>query len=290
MNNKRKPDIYLIPNYQKIIFSSVLFVIVSVMFYIAPTYANFTYSVDWKTWVYPVGSDLLHPYRLWAFVNPPWMAIILSPLHTFPQAIGAAVNAGLNFIVIFLLIYKQKGGLLPIILVFTSLPFCAVILNGQIEWVPALGFLIQNEWALPFMLAKPQSGLLAAFDWFLKSDRKWRYVIIGCGLLGLSFLVWGWWVGDLITNVHLVEEKTAGYASWSFSPFPYGIPFGLGLLFYIWKNRPANGEILGALSTYLLVPYFSACSLVVFFTLLSSKYRRISVGVWVLLWIIAAIK
>ena len=57
--------------------------------------------------------------------------------------------------------------------------------------MPALGFLLASAWGVPFVLTKPQSGLLAVVPWFLSSRKKLLFLLPTLGVLALSFALWG---------------------------------------------------------------------------------------------------
>jgi hypothetical protein len=94
-----------------------------------------------------------------------------------------------------------------------------------------------------------------------------------------SFLIWGNWLSKIEVNVQKI-----GVSNWNISIFPWAIPIGLGLIFYMLKYKPANQELYGTLATLCIVPYFAPYSLTIFFALISVRHRRIAAIFWVLLW------
>jgi hypothetical protein len=242
-------------------------------------------SVDWKETFFPVSRDLLHPYRIRTYNYVPWGALLLSPFQFLSTRASTAVVAALNFLLPALLIIRRKGGLLPLALTLTCLPMLLAIFNGSLEWIPVLGFLLQNGWGLPLLLVKPQSGSLAMITWFIASKDRLKFLLpVGATLL-LSFLVWGNWPAAWYGNIHYLETEHIGFLTVNTAPWPWAIPIGVGLIIYLVLRKPADMEFLGALATACLVPYFFPHSLVILFALLSLSHRRIAVLVWVLLWI-----
>jgi len=281
MYTKIKPkSIYELPTYIKIIAGVVIFILFTITFLFFPTA-----SVDWHYTFYPVSQLPLHPYDIRTFVNLPWTAIILYPLNFFSENFGLAINASLNTMIIVLLIFKRKGSAVSLILTLTSFPFLSLLANGSIEWIPALGFLLQNGYGIPMILTKPQSGIFVVFTWFRSAKKKWLFFMPSILVIIVSFYAWGNWIGELISNVQYMSNLHIGLFTVSISPFPWGIPFGLALIYYILKYKPQHSELLGTLSTFFFVPYFVPHSLTILFALLAISYRRIAIASWVLLWL-----
>lgn len=240
--------------------------------------------VDWQYTFYLAARIPLDPYQIPSFINPPWTALILFPLGLLPSPVGAAVNAGLCVAVFGYLVVRRRGGFLAFALVLTSFPFAAMVAYGNIEWIVALGFILANRWSLPLLMVKPQSGIFAAADWFLRAQNKIKFLLPALGLLILSFVTWDKWPLDLLANVRYVQ--TVGMDTWNISPFPWLAPIGVGLMIYILRRRPQNGELLGALATVCLVPYLSYQSLAVPFALFAIRYPRLAMVAWLALWVL----
>jgi len=280
LNSIKTKSIQEIPVYQKIILGLVVFTFFCIIFYFFPPSSG-----DWRFTFGPAASIPLHPYSINTFNYPPWTVLILYPIHFFSMDVSQAINASLNLVVIGLLILKRKGDALAVVLTLTSFPFLALLTNGSLEWIPALGFLLQNGWGLPLLMVKPQSGILAAWSWFTSAKNKILFVIPAIATLIISFFIWGNWPKEMIASLRYMDSAKIGPSTVNVSPWPWAIPVGLGLIFYILKYKPGNSEILGALATYCLVPYFVPHSLIILFALLSISHRRLSILFWVLLWI-----
>jgi len=268
----------------KIIAVITVFFFVVVYFIFFPPPAS-----DYRYVFYPVSQNPLNPYNIKTFVNIPWTAFILYPLHFFSENLSTAINSSLNLVIIGLLVIKRKGDKLSLILTFTSFPFLALLANGSIEWIPAIGFLLQNRWGIPFILTKPQSGSLAIISWLTPLNKKLNILIPAFLLIAVSFIIWGNWLMSLMSNVKYMSDAKIGLFTVNIAPFPWAIPIGLGLIFYILKCNPRNGELLGALSTLCLVPYFVTQSMIIPFSLLSVSHRKLSIICWLSLWALAII-
>jgi len=266
--------------YQKIILIVLAFIVGIIIFYKFPAPAG-----DFNWTFYPVSQKPFQPYEIKSFNYPPWTSLFLFPLHFFPENLSQAINASLNLIIFSLVIIKRKGNTLSLFLTLTSFPFLSIIAQGYIEWIPALGFVIQDGWGLPMLLTKPQSGSLAALSWFLSTKNKKRFLLPVILTIILSFIVWGNWPIAMIASIKYFTSKGYSFINPTFPIFPWAIPIGIGLLIYILKFRPKNGEILATLATFCLVPYFTPQSLLILFALLSVSYPRLAILVWASQWL-----
>lgn len=244
-----------------------------------------TQSMDWVVTFFPVSKNPLDPYLNKFFVNPPWTTVIIYPLHFFSEQLSLAINSSLNLVCIGLLVINRKGGIFSLFLTLTSFPFLSLLANGNIEWIPALGFIFQNMWGFVLLLCKPQSGILAGLNWFLQSRRKYLFLLPTVLIVLGSFLLWGNWPVSIIANSSYMAKENIGLFNDSISPFPWAIPIGIGLIAYILKFRPKESETLGVIATLCLMPYFVVHSLVILFALICSTHRRLSIICWFLLWL-----
>lgn len=248
-----------------------------------------TQSVDWVYSFYPTAGAPLHPYGIRFFLNPPWTALMLAPLHLFPVRVSQAINCGLNLTIITALVLQRKGRLLAVCLTLTSLPFLSLLANGSIEWTAGLAFFVPNGLGFFILLSKPQSGLFAGLDWFLRSRRKWLFILVPAIGLALSFLVWGFWPEAMLFNIaYAYRYRTL--MDYSYSVFPWLVLPGIGLLAYIIWKRPANGELLGVIATFCITPYVTPQSLTILFALCAAAYPRRSIALWAVLWAIPFIQ
>jgi hypothetical protein len=261
---------------RKFIAAIFVFILFAILFYIFPPNAT-----DFRFVFYPVSHITLHPYDIKAFNYFPWTALLIFPMRFLSVNVGSAINTSINLVVIGSLVIKRKGGRLALFLSLTSYPFLSLLANGSIEWIPAIGFIIQGGWGLPLLMVKPQSAILAALSWFQVAKNKWLFLAPVACTVTISFIIWGNWPLELIANIQSVNGVMRDV---NISPFPWLIPFGIGLIYYIIKRKPANSEILGAAATYCLVPYFVPHSLTILFALLSVSCRRLSILIWALLW------
>lgn len=265
---------------QKIIFAVFAFLFCTFIFTIFPAQ-----GIDWRVTFYQVARVPLHPYSVKTFVNLPWTALILYPFQFFSVNLSQSINASLNLIIIGLLVIKRKGDNLSLILALTSFPFLSLLANGSIEWIPALGFVLQNQWGVLLLLTKPQSGIFAALGWVSSNKNKlWLFFVPAILMMIASLILWPKWPMEMLTNIQYMQDVKMGLFMVNVSLWPWTIPFGLGLLWFMFKLKPVDKELLGILATFLLTPYFVPHSLTILFALLSVSHRRIAIVAWFLLW------
>jgi len=240
-------------------------------------------AVDWRETFSQIRFG--RPYDQPNFIGMPWTSILLAPFQLVPVPISLIFNAAVTLFMTAWLISRRSGNAYSLLLIFTSFPFLSTIANGQIEWLPMLGFIMQSSMALPLLMIKPQSGILVILTWMTTKSKAIEIFLIGLATLLLSWLLWGNWAVDLLTNIRYVKAQSFGLDDWNVALFPFLIPVGLALIFYVWKYKPADQELLAALSTYCIVPYFGMYSLLIPFTLLCATHRRIAAFVWILLWV-----
>jgi hypothetical protein len=225
--------------------SAALLALVAVLclaFYIASLdMANF--GIDWQS-IRPASLAIVageSPYGAWYF-NPPWLAAMLIPLALLPFQASAALMFAINisaFMAIFarLRIYPVLA-LILLLIVFRSAFF------GNVEGLVLLGAIMPPWIGLFLVLIKPQVGIGIALYWLWfawKDKRILRTFGPVIFALSLSFIIYGNWLQSNITA-----------QSWNASIFPYGVPFGLLLLWISCKTRNIGGAIAAGV---LFSPY-----------------------------------
>jgi len=194
-------------------------------------------GVDWKGAFRPASLDLLrgeNPYSR-GFFNPPWILLPLIPVALFPSALGASVIFALNLVAYLFTARKLGLKLLPILVFVLFSGMLVVSMNGNIEGLLSLGFLLPPEFGLLLVLAKPQFGIGVAIFWIVQAFRNGGIksaILISLPVMVaylLSFLLFGLWP---------FRSIVLDTAWWNASIFPYGIPVGLALLaLSIYKNK-----------------------------------------------------
>ncbi len=186
-------------------------------------------AIDWTTAFRPATLDLLagrDPFENPLMIHAPWGLLPLIPLALLPEAVGRVM-----LILCGLASYAyvaHKLGAKPIATLFLLLspPVMHVLLNGNLDWLAALGFILPPQFGLFFISVKPQMGIAVAPFWLIQAWRLggWKQVIKTFApftiVLGLSFAIFGLWP--------LGSSRTADYW-WNASLWPMSIPVGLAL-------------------------------------------------------------
>lgn len=224
---------------------------------------------DWTLFYSKLTRNILHPMQVNGYVNPPW-ASLLTVYGLLPLRVSNVINMMINMVVLLLLIRKVKGGWAGILLTFTSPLFWDMGRVNPIDWIPVLGFILPPAIGFPLMAVKPQTLGAAAIVKWKNMKFKFAPLIPLIVVVAVSFVIWGNWLpkdtGELIST------------AWNFSFWPVSIPLG-GYVFY--RAYKEGDEILAGAATPLLVPYIAPYSLVSIIALLSGKYRKIAIAIYI---------
>jgi hypothetical protein len=247
---------------------------------------------DWTRVYYPAASDPLTAYDsrdTLRYVNPPWLAWLLSPLTLLRPRLAFSVWFALTIVLSIWSIYKLGGGFYITLLTLTSPAFIRLFVHGQVDVVVLVGFALMLSYqnvnlksvGVILMLVKPQVlGLGAVVHWLgLGRSEQAGIALRVLVFVGFSFILHGLWPAAMWENIKWIQTTT------NISPWPYGIPFGLAMLAI--SIRRGNAK-LGALSTLFLAPYLNTSSLyaysAVLFTMISARWATLA---FLLLWILA---
>ncbi len=231
---------------------------------------------DWTKVFYAVSKIPFQPYQNSLFINPPWLALFLSPFSFMSAHLSKAFNAFFTLFFLSLLIKRTHGRAWAYALTFTSFPFLALLANGTVDWVVAAGLIFGSPWGIPFLLAKPQTGAFVALLWFKKVKDKKQFLLVSLVFVGLSFAVWGNWVQLMLDNIN-----STPLGDWNASLFPWSIPLGFYFAFISLKYEDTLAAIIAGLC---FTPYFALHSTIVGFALLSVRYPKISAIIWGGMW------
>jgi hypothetical protein len=244
-------------------------------------------ATDWRLIFYKVGTA--NPYDTHAFINPPWVALLVRPLSLFPDRISLALNLAITCAV-FLALVEQRGGKpAHAVLLLTSAPFLSLLQNGNVEWIPAVGFLAGGVPGSFLLLAKPQSGFLACVYWLKRSRDKLAFINNAFALALLSLIAWPRWPALLLENIHEIPDTEAGIGIVGISPWPYGIAAALALIVVALKAG-RHEEIYLVMASLLISPYFLGHSLTILVAIALPAVRlRVGLLAWVILWAIPVV-
>ena len=242
------------------------------LYYVFPPFGE-----DWRFTFQKIG--FANPYLVSTFAQVPWTFFIVYPLRLFGENVGISINSALGLMIIGGLVVYRKGGLVALVLTLTSFPLLLMLDSSAVEWIPAMGFIFQGAWSIPFLMVKPQSGIMSGLDWFIRSKNKIFFVIPTVTIVVSSFLCWGNWIVPMIANASRISGQ-----EWNASWFPFSIPLGIILFFLGYKIFPKERELLFCASTYCVVPYFAAHSLIILFALVSIRSKSMGIVGWISLW------
>lgn len=225
-------------------------------------------NLDWYTVYYPAIHNIINPFVIYGYFNPPWLAWLLSPLGLLTAVDGHTLWIVLILLLTVRCVYELGGGMLAVILTIISPGFLVTIVNGQIDVLVLLGLLI-GSWLL--VLIKPQvAGLAIVYDVIVERRIDWTAVIVGFVSLVVFVAFMTWPIGP--------ELK-----AWNITPWPYGIPVGIVLFILSVRRRD---KWLAAVATFFFTPYLSGSSLLVYSAIMTSKYGRIVAVLFAaLLWV-----
>lgn len=175
----------------------VLFLIVAALFYFSPLDKG-----DWLTF-YDAGIRVLHSENLYTtktsfawYSNPPWLAMLLSPLAAMGLRLGWSVLSALSIFSVVSVVRKFGLDKSYLFLLFLSPPFIYTVLRGQVDALLSFGLLLPGEWWSIVALTKPQTfgGLL--FWGLQKHFVKTAFILLG--VVGISCILFGNWPRDLL--------------------------------------------------------------------------------------------
>lgn len=239
------------------------------------------FAVDWKGWIRPAILTTMSgesPYESYLGILPPWTYVLLSPVALLEPAQGAAVNFVLTYFGYFFMLYRLR--LKP---VYTALfllsPFVFQnALNGNIDWLAAVGFALPAPVGLFFVLIKPQIGFGIALYWLIGAWRSGgvkqvlrTFSPVTSAYL-LSFAIYGFWPAQQLT--HMPQD------TYNASIFPLGLPIAAALIWLaVRKKKPTYAMAAGP----FMAPYVNYTSFAV--TLLAVNQEPIVNAIIVaLLW------
>lgn len=239
------------------------------------------WAVDWKGCI---RSDILKllsgrsPYKEGCGLNPPWTYVLLAPVALLSPELGAAVMFALTYMVyIFVLLRMGAKPLAAIAIVGSSFVFINAR-NGNIDFLPVLGFVLPPQFALLFLAIKPQVGAGLAVFYMIEAYRKGGLSGFGkliapvTSMYLLSFVIFG------LYPIKLIRMPDDPYNA---SLFPYSLIFGIPLLVYALRSRQ---KLLSISATPLLAPYINIHSFaILLFAFL--PYQELFILVVALTWL-----
>ena len=235
-----------------------LLLILALVAFIALVWAFTVYmpdGVDWHEALWPAGRAVLQgksPYTEYGYRNAPWTAIPLAFFAIFPVKISQAIMTIIGLAAITYTAHQLGAKPLTIVFILVSPLTMHMVLNGNIDWLAALGFIMPPQIGLFFISMKPQMAHIVGLFWLIEAWRAggWKEALRVFGPFGavilLSFLLFGFWPSVYGRSLDLW---------WNASLWPQSIPIGLALTVAAIRKRKIEFA-MGAspcLSPYLLL-------------------------------------
>jgi len=188
------------------------------------------YGVDWRTVFRPATQAFIHfesPYSIEGYFNPPWAVLPLIPIAVLPESLGYAFLILLSLSGFLYTAHRLGARPSIIVVLLLSPPVLHSLLNGNIDALTVLGFVLPPQIGLFFILIKPQIGIALAVYWLIEAWRRggvqeaFRIFAPVTAVLIVSFLIYGPWPLRSKQEIHLW---------WNASLWPASIPVGVALL------------------------------------------------------------
>jgi hypothetical protein len=213
------------------------------------------FAVDWHRVYRPASLGILSgqsPYQSGLYANAPWTLIPLIPLALLPEGLGRGILAVACLVTVAYTAWKFGAKPVAIAAILLSPPVVQLMMDGNIDWMVLLGFVLPPQIGLFFISIKPQVGIAVALYWLVESYRKGGFLEVVkvfapfTVVLGASFLVYGLWP----LNFSLALGWDGNASLW-----PVSLPIGLVLLYRSIKNRDINAAVAASpcFSPYLLL-------------------------------------
>ena len=239
-------------------------------------------AVDFHNYFRPAALGILKgisPYENTGFFNAPWTLLPLLPIALLPESLGRAVLVVVAFLTYAFTAYRLGGKPLAVVFFLLSPTVLADLLNGNLDWLAMVGYVLPHPVGLFFLAVKPQIGAVVGLFWLIEAWREggWRRALRVFGpfaiCLGLSFIIFGLWPLRFQANLSMW---------WNASLWPMSIPVGLVLLTAALRKRNQRLAMAAApcLSPYLLLHSWSPALLAIIDKL--PETIAAVVGLWIL--------
>jgi hypothetical protein len=195
------------------------------------------------------------------YSNPPWFALALLTVAWLPLRISFGLIMVISIMIALRLLQRWHADhaepiWLKSALVLLSPPMLYLLLHGQVDLL-ILGFVLlpTQFWGLG-ALTKPQVaiGLLLGIE---RTPKKIMQAVLMVGVAaGVSFILFGNWVGDMLDYMDEIERWGQNY--WRHL-FPFQVP--LGVYFLLQGIRQRDERLLVAGSPFVS-PYAATSSFI----------------------------
>lgn len=220
---------------------------------------------DWSEVYYPSGRKLIagqNPYDVEGLFNPVWALIPILPGAVFSENIGRALYLLISIIGFSVAAVRMGAGRSSLIAFLLSPVVLHCLLNGNVDWMPLVGFTLPPQLGMFFVLVKPQMSFIIIIFWLIESWRQGGYREVvrifwpSTVALLASFLIFGFW-----PTLYLYRLNSW----WNASLWPMSIPVGLALFAAAIRLRKKEFAMGAApcLSPYVLFHSWSGALLAI---------------------------
>jgi hypothetical protein len=241
-------------------------------------------AVDWITTFRPATLTLLSgesPYGRFYLVHAPWTLVLLAPLAVLPEAVGRVMLVFCGLTSYAFIAHRLNAKPVAIVFLLLSPLVLHMLLNGNVDWLAALGFILPPQFGLFFISIKPQIGIAVAPFWLVEAWRQggWKLVVKTFApfsiVLLVSFAIFGFWPSYSFS--YGVTDVWFNASLW-----PMSIPIGLALLVASIRKRRIEYAMAASpcLSPYALFYSWTGALLAI----VSSTPETIAavIGLWIL--------
>jgi hypothetical protein len=241
-------------------------------------------AIDWTITFRPAALTLLSglsPYGRVYYVHAPWTLIPLIPLAILPEAVGRVLLLLCSFVSYAFVAHRLGGTKLAVAAFLLSPLVLHVVLNGNMDWLAVLGFVLPPPLGLFFISIKPQVGIAVAPFWLIQAWRQggWKQVLKTflpfTFVLLASFAIFGFW------PLETVRENIVG-VSFNASLWPLSIPVGLTLFVTAIRKQKLEYAMAASpcLSPYLL--FYSWGGVLLAIVRAEAETIAAVIGLWIL--------
>jgi hypothetical protein len=251
-------------------------------------------GIDWRLTYRPATLALLsfhNPYapevaRDAPFAAATWGLLPLIPLAILPLKVGRTILLLISLISFAYSAKKLGANRFGILLFLLSPPVLFCLLNGNIDWIPILGFILPPQIGLFFIMVKPQIGIAVAVYWLFQAWRQGGirpvvkvFLPVSIALLA-SFGLYGLWPLQSTQVLTIAQRYNTSF-------WPISIPIGLALIVAAIRLKQAKLAMAASpwLSPYVLFNSWSGA-----LAALSSqtlKLAAVVLGLWLVILIVA---
>lgn len=228
-------------------------------------------ALDWLNTYAPAALAVWRgesPFSNPIYFAAPWGTLPLIPFALMPPTIGRwclLITAICSFAFV---AYRLGAKPLTMSLFLLSAPVLGDLVNGNIEWMPMLGFILPPQIGLIFVLIKPQVGIGIAIYWLVEAwqsggIRQVVKIFSPVTVLTLiSFALYGFWPLRFLETLAMAKRmriQTNFVVDYNLSLWPFGVVLGFALMINAIKTKNIRQSIMAGpfLSPYALMTTYA---------------------------------